>query len=116
MIPVVRDCPKGCGPRGGFATQCSQHLVQSGSHSSSSFYDSESEESVGPLYDKKLESVSSAGVEGKDVPQGLDTTGSIDLLENSDHEATELPQKVVSEFMPRGYVPHKKGLGYPGLS
>ncbi|WRX19211.1 hypothetical protein QQP08_011698 [Theobroma cacao] len=116
MIPVFRDYPKGCSPRGRFATQFSQHLVQSESPSSSSLYDSESEDLVASLFDDALESVSSAEVEGKDGSQALDTTSPIDQLETSDHEATELPEEVVSESMPTDYAPRKKVLairGYP---
>ncbi|XP_021300934.1 uncharacterized protein LOC110429294 [Herrania umbratica] len=107
LIPVFRHYPKGCSPRGRFATQSSQHLVQSESPSSSSLYDSESEDSVVSLFDDALESVSLAEVKGKDVSQALDTPSPVDQSETSDHEATELPEEVVSESMPTGYAPRE---------
>ncbi|XVF51677.1 hypothetical protein PTKIN_Ptkin04bG0203800 [Pterospermum kingtungense] len=59
--------------------------------------DPEFEESVVPLPDNKLESVSSVEVEEKDALRALDST--------TGHEATELPQKVVpASTMPKGFV------------
>ncbi|XVF10787.1 hypothetical protein REPUB_Repub07fG0213300 [Reevesia pubescens] len=114
MIPFVRDFPKPPCPWERFAIQCSQYLVESESSSSSSFYsESESDEDlVTPRFNHAFESVSSKEVERKDLHQGLDTTNpNFDLLKtSSDHEAKELPEKVLSKLMPKGYKPHKRVL------